>query len=118
MAILSHYPLKETFFLHTSLQYAESNALNAIIRVGELNISFTNLHLPWDSALRQEKQIAMIDEYIHSQREKADFFILLGDFNGNINSSINRFLLGNQSIEGKESNPYWNDLQSCSYGCR
>lgn len=54
----------------------------------------------------------MIDQYIHSQKEKADFFILLGDFNGNIDSSVNRFLLGDQTLEGRESNPYWNDLQS------
>lgn len=83
-----------------------------IIKVGELKISLTNLHLPWDSVREQEKQIVEIDRYIHLQNEKADFFVLLGDFNGNINSSVHRFLLGDQTINGNESNLYWNDLQS------
>lgn len=112
LAILSQYPLEDPFFLHTSLEYAESNALNVIAKAGKLRISFTNLHLPWNSARQQEKQITAIDRYIHAQTEKADFFVLAGDFNGNINSSVNRFLLGDQTIEGIESNPYWNDLQS------
>lgn len=112
LAILSRYAPKESFFLHTSPEYAESNALNVIVKVGNVRISLTNLHLPWDSVRRQEKQITMIDQYIHSQKEKADFFVLLGDFNGNMNSSVNRFLLGDQTIDGAESNPYWNDLQS------
>lgn len=112
LAIFSRHPIEESFFLHTSLEYAESNALNVIVKAGNLKISVTNLHLPWDSVRKQEKQITAIDWYIHSQNEKADFFVLLGDFNGNINSSVNRFLLGDQTIDGKESNPYWDDLQS------
>lgn len=112
LAILGRYPLEDAFFLHTSPEYGGSNALHAIVRAGNMRISVTNLHLPWDSAGKQERQITGIDRYIHSQREKADFFILLGDFNGNMNSSVNRFLLGDQTIGGVESNPYWNDLQS------
>ncbi len=112
LAILSRYSFEESFFLHTSVKYAESNALNIIVKVDNIKISLTNLHLPWDSVICQEKQIVAIDQYIHLQGTRADFFILLGDFNGNMNSSVNRFLLGDQTLCGKESNPYWNDLQS------
>lgn len=112
LAILSRYPLEESFFFQTSIKFSESNAINVIVKVSNLKISVTNLHLPWDSVRQQEKQIVAIDQYIHSQNEKADFFVLLGDFNGNMDSSVNHFLLGDQTIDGNESNLYWNDLQS------
>lgn len=112
LAILSRYPVEEAVFLHERLEYSKANALNVVIRDGDLRISITNLYLPWDSVRRQEEQIAEIDRYIHLKEQEADFFILLGDFNGNINSSVHRFLLGDQTIRGCESNPYWNDLQS------
>ncbi len=112
LAILCRYPVEESFFLQASKEYAQSNALNVLIKADGIRISITNLHLPWDSVRQQERQIVAIDQYIHSQKEKADFFILLGDFNGNINSSVHRFLLGDQSMDGEEANPYWDDLQS------
>lgn len=112
LAILAHYPLEDSFFLRTSLEYGKSNAANVLVNTGKIKISFTDLHLPWDSVKRQEKQITEIDRYIHSRSEKADFFVLAGDFNGNINSSVHRFLLGDQTIDGTESRPYWHELQS------
>lgn len=39
-----------------------------------------------------------------------DFYVLLGDFNGNMNSSVNRYLLGDQTVNGHESNLYWDDI--------
>lgn len=75
-----------------------------------IKVSITNVHLPWNSVKKQEEQIVAIDKFIHEQ--EADFFVLLGDFNGNMNSSVNRYLLGDQTINGQESNLYWNDLQS------
>lgn len=112
LAILSRYPFEEIFFLQTSRAWEESNALNVLFSVNGFRFSLTNLHLPWDSARQKEKQITAIDRYIHLQQDKADFFILLGDFNSNLNSSVHRFLLGDQTIDGAESNLYWNDVQS------
>lgn len=111
LAILSKFPICEENFLNGEEEYSYSNALNAIITVNDINISITNVHLPWDSVKKQEEQIVAIDRFIHTQRN-ADFYILLGDFNGNMNSSVNRYLLGDQTINGNESNPYWYDLQS------
>lgn len=112
LAILSKYPLTELFFLQTSPEYAYSNALNVLFSVNGLRFSLTDVHLPWDSVRRQEKQITAIDRYIHLQESRADFFVLLGDFNSNIHSSVHRYLLGEQTIDGMESHLYWDDLQS------
>lgn len=112
LAILSRYPLTETFFLNTSTEYIQSNALNVLFSVNGLRFSVTNVHLPWDSVKQQEKQITAIDRYIHLQEERADFFVLLGDFNGGINSSVHRYLIGGQTVDGMESHLYWDDLQS------
>lgn len=110
LAILSRLPIESEVFLHTSEEHACSNALNIVVCGNQLKISITNVHLPWDSVKKQEEQIVAIDQFIHEQ--EADFFVLLGDFNGNMNSSVNRYLLGDQTINGQESNLYWNDLQS------
>ncbi len=114
LAILSKYPFKHCYFLNTSEEYNYSAALNVIFEVGDLRFSFTNIHLPWASAIVKEKQIVAIDKYIHLQEknDEADFFIMLGDYNGEYNSSIHRYLLGEQTIDGNESNRYWYELIS------
>ena len=111
LAFLSKYPVYEEHFLNRDEKYAYSNALNIIITINSIKISLTNVHLPWDSVKKQEEQIVAIDGFIHAQKN-VDFYVLLGDFNGNMNSSVNRYLLGDQTIGGNESNLYWNDLQS------
>ena len=111
LAILSKFPICEENFLNMDENYAYSNALNIIVTINNIKISITNVHLPWDSVKKQEEQIVATDGFIHAQ-QNADFYVLLGDFNGNMNSSVNRYLLGDQTINGHESNMYWNDLQS------
>ena len=106
LALLSKYPFCE----QTSPRESGADAFNVIFEVEDIRYSVTNVHLPWDSALEKEKQIVAIDEYIHNQKEKVDFFILLGDFNCTESSSIHHFLLGDQSLLGSEAKPYWNDL--------
>ncbi|MEG1797389.1 MAG: endonuclease/exonuclease/phosphatase family protein [Clostridium sp.] len=112
LAILSKYPITKSFFLNESAEYAYSAALNVLFEVEGLRFSLTNLHLPWASAKEKEEQIVAIDKYMHMQKEEADFFIILGDFNGSLNSSVHRFLLGEQTIEGNEANPYWYEVSS------
>lgn len=111
LAILSKFPICEEHFLNQNEKYAYSNALNVIVTINNIKISITNVHLPWDSVKKQEEQIVAIDGFIHAQ-QNVDFYVLLGDFNGNMNSSVNRYLLGDQTINGYESNLYWYDLQS------
>lgn len=112
LAILSKYEIKDSFFLNTSEEFSYSAALNVVFQVGELKYSFTNVHLPWDSAKIKEQQIVAIDRYIHEHKEQVDWSILLGDFNGSLNSSVHRYLLGEQTINDAESKPYWFEVSS------
>ncbi|MCL2373247.1 MAG: endonuclease/exonuclease/phosphatase family protein [Defluviitaleaceae bacterium] len=110
VAVLSKHPLLEHFTFVDQGNHDGINAHNVIFEVEGMRFSFTNVHLPWDSVLAKERQIVAIQDFICSQEDKADFFILAGDFNCGVNSSVHRFLLGDSSLFGSEANPYWNDL--------
>lgn len=110
LAILSKYPVDDCIFLHEHPEYENSKAQNILFRYGTSRFSFTNVHIPWDSAREKEKQIVAIDKYIQGQKDQADYFVLLGDFNSDINSSVHRFLTGEQTINNEESNPNWLDI--------
>jgi endonuclease/exonuclease/phosphatase family metal-dependent hydrolase len=112
LAVLSKYPIINHFFLNESEEYSYSKALIIFFELDGIQFSFANVHLPWDSVKEQETQIIEIDRYLHEQNVKVSFSILLGDFNNNINSSVDRFLTGEQTLNGYESNPYWNELSS------
>jgi len=112
LAIFSKSPFEDCTFLDTYAEYSRSNALNALLKVGKATFSVTNVHLPWDSIKVKEEQAVAIDRFIHEQREAADYFIMLGDFNCSPNSSVHRFLVGDQTLYGNESKPYWLEVSS------
>ena len=110
LAILCKHPIAEHFSLFDSAENGNSIAHNVIFETGGIRFSVTNVHLPWDSVLAKEQQIVAVDKFIHAQKDNANFFILLGDFNCALNSSVHHYLLGEQTLLGCESKPYWNDL--------
>ncbi len=110
LAFFGKHPICDYFPLYESAEFDNSIAHNILIEVNGIRFSITNVHLPWASALEKEKQIVAIDRFIHSQKDKAHFFILLGDFNSSLSSSVHHFLLGDQTLSGCEAKPYWNDL--------
>lgn len=112
LAILSKYPFTSCTFLHTDDNYANSCALNVLLNIDNVKISITDVHLPWDSIRVKEEQIVAIDRFLHEQKTLADYFIVLGDFNCGINSSVHRFMLGEQTIYGNEAKPYWYEVSS------
>ena len=112
LAILSKYPFSGCTFLHFDDNYVNSCALNVVLNIESAKISFTNVHLPWDSIHVKEEQIVAIDKFMHEQKTLADYFIVLGDFNSGINSSVHRFMLGEQTINGNEAKPYWYEVSS------
>lgn len=112
LAILSKYPFSSCTFLHTDKIYKNSCALNVLIHMNNISISVTDVHLPWDSIKIKEEQIVAIDRFCHEQNALADYFIVLGDFNCGINSSVHRFMTGEQTIYGSEANPYWYEVTS------
>ena len=110
LAILSKYPFTSIFFLNDSDEFDNSFALNVLFEENGMKFSVTNVHLPCDSVLAREKQIVAINEHACRQKDQADFFLLLGDFNCSHSSSIHNFLLGEQTLLGCEANPVWFDL--------
>lgn len=112
LAILSKYPFINRTFLHADRDYKHSCALNVLIHINNIKISITDVHLPWDSIKIKEEQIVAIDRFCHEQSALADYFIVLGDFNCGINSSVHRFMTGEQTIYGSEAKPYWYEVRS------
>lgn len=107
LAILSRYPMLQSTWLHEREGCA---ALNAVLEAGGRRVSVTNLHLPWDSAMEKERQTVAADRFARGQ--DAEIRMLLGDFNGGLNSSAHRFLTGEQTLSGREANPCWYELSS------
>lgn len=105
LAVLSKYPIRESKYI--------SNAIITVIEVDRYLISLANVHLSWDSALKKEKEIINIVKNL--DKIECDFSFIAGDFNCSPNSSVHRYLLGQQSLYNEESNPYWYDLAE-SYG--
>lgn len=115
LAILSRYPLETSEVFYKKRDYANSQALYVSLETEGIRYSLMNVHLPWDSIRTRENQIVAIDRYLHES--EADFSILLGDFNSDSGSSVDRFLSGDQTLNGEESKPCWNDLAS-AYSAR
>ena len=108
LAMLSRYPLIFLEALYQRENYANSIAMNAFFMVDGVRFSLTNVHLPWNSVAVREHQILAIDRHLGEQN--ADFHILIGDFNSDIASSVDRYLCGEQTLHGYEAKPCWNDL--------
>ena len=116
LAILSKFPIRNTVFLYEREEFKYSVALHVSFEAEGMKFSLTNVHLPWDSVKKREEQIVAINTFLHAKQE-ADFFLLLGDFNSDTGSSVDRFLRGEQTLNGAEANPCWNDLAS-AYAAR
>ncbi len=112
LAILSRYPLEDCVFLHDHREYQHSRALKVEFRVGRARFSLINLHLPSESPKAQEDQLIAINNYLIREKDRWDYIIMLGDFNGGIHSSGHRYLTGEQTLKGHESNPLWDELSS------
>lgn len=85
LAVLSRYPIRESKYI--------SNAVITVIEVDRYLISLANIHLSWDSVLNREKEIINIVKSIN--RIECDFSFIAGDFNCSSNSSVHRYLWGN-----------------------
>lgn len=114
LAILSRYPLDECFILSNTEEFSYSRGLHVKFEVGKLKYSLMNVHLPSDSAKLQETQIIAIDKFIKLQKDKVDYLIMIGDFNGGVNSSVHRYLVGEQTINSNEPCVRWDEM-SISY---
>lgn len=110
LAILCRQPIQECTFLQPLAEYGHSAALHILTELDGIRLSVANLHLPWDSARQKELQITAIDRYMHRQAPRATASVMLGDFNGGPQSSVHRYLLGEQTLQDCEARPYWFEL--------
>lgn len=98
VSILSRWPLIEA----RDFEFACA----ALIKAPGHTLLSANVHLPWNSALKRERAIAEITGAL--QKIPADYTLLSGDFNCSDQSSVHRFLRGDQSLLGCEA--YYFDL--------
>ena len=98
LSILSRYPIDKT----ADFEYGTS----AYIQLESKTLLVINVHLPWERASVREKAIVNIVE--NTANIKADYTLLMGDFNSSENSSIHRFLTNEQSLLGADA--YYFDL--------
>jgi endonuclease/exonuclease/phosphatase family metal-dependent hydrolase len=103
LAILSKRPFERNISL-----LEHSNAIMGLFESNGKKVCVINIHLPWDSPMNRTKQIIAIDSFVDN--EQCDYVILAGDFNCNETSDVNRFLLGECLLEGKETKRNWFDL--------
>jgi endonuclease/exonuclease/phosphatase family metal-dependent hydrolase len=108
LAILSRYPI---IFAETNWESGRNVHNSFVLRV-EINyknkkIGITNLHLDYESVLNRENEIVETDRMIE-RYENSDYELLLGDFNSYPESSVYRYLTGQQSLNNHATN--WHDL--------
>lgn len=98
LSILSRYPIHQT----ADLEYGAF----ARVQIEGKALLIVNVHLPWERASLREKAIVNIVE--RTADIEADYTLLAGDFNSSENSSVHRFLTGEQSLLGADA--YYFDL--------
>ena len=108
LALLSNYPiLYDITNWKMKKDVHNSFVLRTVIEYNNIKIGVTNLHFDHKSALNREVEIAdtikLIEKYDESEYE-----ILLGDFNDSPDSSIYRYLTGQQSLYNHATK--WIDL--------
>ncbi len=103
LAIISKSP-----FLKTVSLLSRANAIIGLFEVYEKRLCIVNIHLPWNSPINRERQIIDINSFL--DEEQFDAVILAGDFNCSETSDVNRFLLGDCLLGGKEVKYNWYDL--------
>lgn len=93
VSIQSKYPIERVF----DFEYGTS----ACIQFESKILHIINVHLPWERMSLREKTI--VDIAKHAENVKADFTFLMGDFNSSDDSSVHRFLTGEQSLLGSDT---------------
>lgn len=110
LAFLSKQPLRAVEAgWNTGLPALENCGLRACVSVGATEVAITNVHLDWKNIATREAQIAQVLAWIEARSEEGCYEVLCGDFNCPPDSSVYRFVMGQQSLLGKGIQP-WHDL--------
>jgi len=114
LAVLSRYPI-----IHEETNWEEgrdvhnSFVLRTVVNCNGMKIGITNIHLDYESALNKEIEIVEAVKLIEKYKD-SEYEVLLGDFNSYEESSVYRYLTGQQSLMNHAAN--WVDLAK-SYAC-
>ena len=98
LSILSWYPLDKG----ADFEYGTS----ALIHGEGKTLLVVNVHLPWEKASLREMTMVEITGAVSDVR--ADYTLMMGDFNSSASSSVHRFLTNEQSLLGADA--YYFDL--------
>lgn len=112
LGFLSKYPILSslTGWETEDTALCKEHSIRIIIENEGRSVAFTNVHLdgvPLPTSHR-EKQVCAINAWITKHTSKGTYEILLGDFNCYPDSSVHRFLCGQQSL--LDESTYWHDL--------
>lgn len=103
LCIMSNIPFSEC-----DSWLKNSNAICCSFLQSGKMVSVVDIHLPWDSVMERERQIVNIVAAIDEKR--TDYVYMAGDFNCTDSSDVQRFLLGECSLNNCEAMPCWFDL--------
>ena len=110
LAILSLHPL-DNVCAEWDEPYSKlpACAIGAVAMIAGYQFSLVNLHLDWSSIAVREQQITRVVVWHNTRKAPGSWSLLCGDFNAIPESSVYRFLQGQQSLHGVETQP-WIDL--------
>ncbi len=111
VAFLSKQPLRAVEAgWDTGLSALANCGLRARVSVGGTKVVLTNVHLDWENIAAREAQTAQVMAWIEMRSEAGCYEVLCGDFNATPDSSVYRFLMGQQTLQGRGPGPGWHDL--------
>lgn len=93
----------------TSIEALRECGLRVEVHLSGMDVAVTNVHLDYQSIAVREAQIVGISEWIASRSERGCLEVLCGDFNCYPESSVYRFLMGQQTLLG-HAGAVWHDL--------
>lgn len=99
LAILSKYPfISKVTNWDLNFDIHNSGVMRTLIDYKGTIIGITNTHLDYKSALNREIEAVRMIKMIEND-DRAEYEVLLGDFNSYPNSSVYRYLTGQQSLD-------------------
>lgn len=117
IAFVSKHPFKSVEAAwETAFTGLDDCGLRVTVGIAGLTVAITNVHLDYQSIATREKQIIAVSDWIEATSDVVDLHILCGDFNCYPESSVYRFLMGQQMIQGQAAS-VWHDLAS-SYAAK
>ena len=100
----------------TSFTNLDNCGLRVTVDIDGLTVAITNVHLDYQSIATREKQIIAVKDWIEDRSKETFLEFLCGDFNCYPESSVYRFLMGQQTIQDQASS-VWHDL-AASYAAK